>query len=65
MKKALITDELRTEYDLSKLTKVGRGLFANRRTLSPEFVEALNSGKTPTKTVSGNGKAPHQSRRAR
>jgi hypothetical protein len=46
MKKALaIEDDLQPEYDFSKLTKVGRGIFAGGRRLSAEAVKALNEGK--------------------
>ena len=52
MKKAsAIEDDLQPEYDFSKLTKVGRGIFAGGRKLSPEAVQALNEGKPASQFV--------------
>jgi hypothetical protein len=56
MKKAsTIEDDLQPEYDFSKLTKVGRGIFAGGRGLSPEAVKALNEGN-PAGQFAGVGK---------
>jgi hypothetical protein len=56
MKKAsTIEDDLQPEYDFSKLTKVGRGIFAGGRRLTQEAVKALNEG-TPTPQLAGVGK---------
>ena len=56
MKKAsTIEDDLQPEYDFSKLTKVGRGIFAGGRSLSPEAIKALNEDK-PAGQFAGVGK---------
>jgi hypothetical protein len=62
MKKAATTeDDLRPEYDFSKLTKVGRGIFAGGRRLSPEAVRALNEVK-PTVQLAGVGQDAPEAR---